>query len=150
MTVRGPFAVILLVLLFVSVAANLVIAGFTVARFTGPPRPPGDGGGDIDRIVTLGIRSFPSEIRRTIRDRVRDERDHIRRGIDEVQDARKRMYDAMRDDTFDRAALESAFEDVRAKTTAIQKIGQDIVAESVADAPADIRRQIKPPRGPFP
>jgi uncharacterized membrane protein len=132
------------------VGSNLVIAGFTLARFAGPPPRGGGGGGDIDRIVALGIRSFPPEIRRTILDGVRQQRDQIRGRIDAMQDARMHMFEVMRDDTFDRQALDAAFDDVRAKTDDIQKLGQDIVAAAVADAPADVRRKIKPPRGPFP
>ena len=54
MIIKGPFAAVLLVLLFVSVAANLTIAGFALGRSAGPER-----GGDIERIVALGVRAFP-------------------------------------------------------------------------------------------
>ncbi len=145
MTIRGPFAVTLLVLLFVSVAANLVVAGFTIARFAGPR-----GGGNIERIVALGIRAFPPEIQRDISQRVRGERDQFRARIDAIQDARQRMFEAMRAEPFDQDALEATFADVRAKTNDVQAIGQSIVAGAIADASPDVRRRIKPSRGPFP
>ncbi len=149
MTIRGPFAVTLIVLLFVSLAANLMIAGFTVARFTGPGGP-GGGVGDIDRIVALGIRAFPREIQGDIRDQVRAHRREFRSGLDAVQGARQQMFAAMRADPFDRAALDAAFADVRSTTNEVQMIGQNIVADAIANAPANVRKRIRPPRGPFP
>jgi hypothetical protein len=147
MTIRGPFAVTLLVLLFVSLAANLMIAGFTVARFAGPW--PG-GAGDIDRIVALGIRAFPPEIQGDIQDEVRAHRREFRAGVDAVQAARQRMFVMMRADPFDRPGLDKAFADVRATTNDVQMIGQNIVADAIANAPPDVRARIRPPLGPFP
>ncbi len=145
MTIRGPFAITLLVLLFVSLAANVVVAGFTIARIAGP-RP----GGEIERIVALGIRAFPPEIQRDINRQVRDQRAALRARIDAVQNARQRMFEAMRAQPFDRAALEAAFADVRTATNDVQAIGQNIVADAVAHAPPDVRRHIRPSHGPFP
>ncbi len=145
MTIRGPFAITLLAVLFVSVAANLVVAGFTLARFAGP-RP----GGDIERIVTIGIRAFPPEIQRDIAERVRGERAQFRVRIDAMHDARQHMFEAMRKGEFDRGELDEAFADVRMKTNEVQAIGQGIVADAVANAPPQVRMRIRPPRGPFP
>jgi uncharacterized membrane protein len=141
-TIRGPFAVVLLVLLFASVAANLVVAGFTLGRFAGP-RP----GADIDRILALGMRGFPPEIQRGIAERVHAERDTLRDRIRAIQDARRKAFDAMRADPFDRGALSSAFADVRTETGAVQAFGQEIVTDAVAAAPPDVRKLIRPPRG---
>ena len=146
MTVRGPFAVTLIVLLFVSLAANLVIAGFTVARIAGP----GPGGGEIDRIVSLGIRAFPPEIQGDITSQVRAHRNQFRAGLDAVRNSRQRMFAAMRADPFNRAALDEAFAEVRSTTNEVQAIGQTIVADAIANAPPDVRARIRPPRGPFP
>jgi uncharacterized membrane protein len=146
MTIRGPFAVTLVVVALVSLAANLMIAGFTVSRFTGQ----GPGGGEIDRIVSLGIRAFPPEIQGDIRNQVRAHRDEFRRGLDAVRASRQRMFAAMRANPFDRPALDAAFADVRSTTNDVQTIGQTIVADAIAHAPADIRARIRPPRGPFP
>ncbi len=147
MTIRGPFAVTLLVVLFVSLAANLIIAGFVVARVAGP-RPGGIG--EIDRIVALGIRAFPPEIQGDIRDQVRAHRNEFRAGLDAVQVARQQMFAAMRADPFDRAALDQAFATVRSTTNTVQAVGQSIVADAIAHAPADVRARIRPQRGPFP
>lgn len=146
MTIRGPFAVTLLVVLLVSLAANLMIAGFVVSRFAGP----GPGGGEIDRIVSLGIRAFPREIQGDIMDQLRAHRGEFRARLDAVRAARQQMFEAMRADPFNRAALDGAFTDLRDKTNAIQAIGQTIVADAIANAPPDVRARIRPPRGPFP
>lgn len=146
MTIGKPWVIALFAVLFLSVAANLVIAGFAAARFSGGPRP----GGSIERIVAIGIRAFPPPIQMGIKARADAQRDAMRGYIDAVQDARMRMFEAMRADPFDQAALDAAFVDLRAKTTELQRVGQQIVAEAVAEAPADVRAKIRPPRGPFP
>ena len=147
MTIRGPFAVTLLVVMFVSLAANLLIAGFTVSRFS---RFHPGGAGEIDRIVALGIRAFPPEIQGDIRNQVRAHRGEFRAGLDAVRTARQRMFAAMRADPFSRGALDAAFADVRSTTNEVQTIGQTIVADAIANAPPDVRARIRPPRGPFP
>ena len=145
MTIRGPLAIALIVVVFLSLAANLVVAGFVVSRFAGP-RP----GGDIERIVAIGIRAFPPEIRDAIEAATQAKRDEMRARLDAVQDARLRMFEAMRANPFDEAALRAAYADVRDKTAALQAAGQDIVFDAVINAPPDVRARIRPPRGPFP
>ncbi len=143
MTVRGPLAVVLMVALLVSVAVNLTIAGFIFARVAGP-RP----GGEVERIVAIGIRAFPPEIQKAIADGSKAKRDEMKARLDAVQDARRKMFDAMRANPFDPAALDAAYTELRARTADLQEVGQDIVADALAHAPADVRARIKPPRGP--
>lgn len=145
MTVGKPWAIAILTVFFLSLAANLVIAGFSVARFAGP-RPISV----IERIVAIGIRAFPPPIQDAIQTGARDRGQEVRGRLDAVQAARMRMFDAMRADRFDAAALDAAFADLRAQTTELQHVGQEIVAAAVANAPADVRARIRPPRGPFP
>jgi hypothetical protein len=139
-TIRGPFAVILLLLLFVSLAANFLIAGFVVARTNVPI-----GNADIDRLVSLSVRGFPPEIQRTIADTSKVKGPQLRAGLDAVQQARQRMFDAMRAQPFNQTALDAAFADYRSSTAALQKTGQDVVGVALAQAPPDVRRRIKPP-----
>jgi hypothetical protein len=139
-TIRGPFAVILLLLLFVSLAANFLIVGFVVARTNAPI-----GTADIDRLVSLSVRGFPPEIQRTIADTSKVKGPQLRAGLDAVQQARQRMFDAMRAQPFNQAALDAAFADYRNSTVALQKTGQDVVGLALAQAPPDVRRRIKPP-----
>ncbi|MEX0851907.1 MAG: periplasmic heavy metal sensor [Bauldia sp.] len=145
MTLRGPFAITVLAVLFVSLALNLLIAGFVAARIAGPRA-----GDEIERIVAMGIHAFPPEIRRTITDKALGERHQLRERFEELKRARDRMFEAMRSEPLDRAVLEAAFNDMREKTNALQQAGQDLVAGALADAPPDVRRHIKPPHGLFP
>lgn len=146
MTIGRPWAIAILILLFLSVASNLVIAGFALSRFG--PKPPRDN--LIERIVAIGIRAFPPPLQDTIQESVRAERDQLRARLDAVQAARMQMFEAMRADPFDPAALDAAFADFRARTGDLQQAGQAIVGTAVAGAPADVRANIRPPRGPFP
>ena len=145
MTIRGPLLIVLAAVLLLSLAANLVVAGFTFARFAGP-RP----GGDIERIVAIGIRAFPPEIRKAIVDGSKAKRDEMKSLVDSVKEARQRMFEAMRADPFDPAALETAYADLRQKTSVLQEAGQQIVLDAVANASPEVRSRIRPPRGPFP
>lgn len=143
MTLRGPIVAILGVLLLVSLGVNLIVAGFSLSRMYGP-RP----GGSIERIVAIGIRAFPPELRKTISAETRTRRDEVRAMVDDVQAARWKMFEAMRADPFDPAALDTAYADLRTRTGQLQQFGQQIVAEALAEAPADVRSRIRPPREP--
>ena len=146
MTIRGPLAVTLLVVLFLSLAANLMIAGFTVARIAGGPRP----GGDIERIVAIGIRAFPEEVRRVIEQRARQDRDEFRERYEALREARQGMFEAMRSDPFDRTVLDAAFAEVRSRTNELQAVGQNLVAEALGEASPETRHRIMMQHGPFP
>jgi uncharacterized membrane protein len=144
-TLRGPALAVLGVVLLLSLGANLVVAGFAISRMYGP-RP----GGSIERIVAIGIRAFPPELRKSISEATHARRDDFKARFDEVQAARRQMFEAMRADPFDPAALQAAYTNLRAKTSELQQIGQQIVADALAAAPAEVRSRIRPPRGPFP
>jgi uncharacterized membrane protein len=144
-TLRGPALAVLGVVLLLSLGANLVVAGFAISRMYGP-RP----GGSIERIVAIGIRAFPPELRKSISEATHARHDDFKARFDEVQAARRQMFEAMRADPFDPAALQAAYTNLRAKTSELQQIGQQIVADALAAAPAEVRSRIRPPRGPFP
>ena len=146
MTIGKRWAIAIFAILFLSLGANLVVAGFSAARFAGPHGPPNF----IERIVAIGIRAFPPAIRSGIQLRSDERREELRVLIDSVQDSRMRMVDAMRANPFDAAALEAAFADMRVRVTDLQAAGQEIVGEAIAAAPADARAQIRLGRGPFP
>ncbi len=146
MTIKGPFAITLLVLLFLSLSANLVIAGFTLARISGPRQ-----GGEIERIVALGVRAFPEQIREVIALRAREQREVLQGKLAVVEDARQQMFAAMRAEPFDQGALDQAYDALREATVELQRAGQDIVTQALAGAPPDVRRRIRqrhrrPPR----
>jgi hypothetical protein len=54
------------------------------------------------------------------------------------------MFDTMRAVPFDPAALEQAYADMRARTTELQQIGQEIMLDAVEHASPDVRAQIRP------
>ncbi len=141
MTIRKRWAILLFTALVVSIGLNLAIAGFTAARIWGDPRPPPIGG-----IVAIGIRSFPPEIQQVIRAKSEERRPEIRTRLDAVDAAREQMFEALRADPFDEAILSAAFAALRDRTVELQMIGQEMVAEAVADAPAAVRAEIKPPK----
>jgi uncharacterized membrane protein len=146
MTIGKRWAIAIFALLFLSLGANLVVAGFSAARFARPHGPPNF----IERIVAIGIRAFPPAIQRTIEQDTREQREELRVLVEAVQDSRMRMFEAMRADPFDAAALDAAFAELRGRTTELQKAGQEIVGHAVAEAPADVRGKIRMSRGPFP
>jgi uncharacterized membrane protein len=141
-TLRGPILAILGILLLLSLGINLVVAGFTLSRLYGP-RP-----SSIERVVAIGIRAFPPELQKAIGEATRARRDEVRARFEQVKAARRQMFEAMRADPFDPAALDAAYADLRARTGELQQIGQQIVAGTLAEAPADVRSRIRPPRGP--
>jgi hypothetical protein len=145
-TIRGPLAIVLLIALLLSIAVNLTVAGFAFGRFSGF-RPGGGGGGEIDRLVQFGVRAFPSEIQNSIMDGAKKRNEEIRTKLDAVQAARRQMFAAMRADPFDPAALEQAYADMRARSTELQQIGQEIMLDAVENASPDVRAKIKPPGG---
>lgn len=144
MTIRGPFAVGLVVVLFLSVVANLLIVGFTLGRASSGPRPPTE----IEQIVALGARAFPAPLRELIAERSRERRDDLRAQLRDVEQARRATYEAMRADPFDAAALEAAHDAFRAATDALQRTGQEIVVDVLAEVPAEERRKISVGRRP--
>lgn len=147
MTIGRPWAIAILALLFLSVASNLVIAGFAISRFA-DHRPPRDS--MIERIVAIGIRAFPPPIQESIERSSREQREELRARLGAVQESRMQMFEAMRADPFDQAALDAAFAEFRTRTGELQQAGQTIVGAAVAAEPADVRIKIRPPRGPFP
>jgi hypothetical protein len=140
MTIRGPFAVGLLLFLFVSLAANFLVAGFVVARVGAAPPA-----ADVERVLASATRSFPPEIQRAIADTTKANRPQLRTRLEAVQKARQDMFDAMRAQPFNQPVLEKAFADYRISTAALQKASEDVMTQAIAQAPPDVRRKIKPP-----
>jgi uncharacterized membrane protein len=141
MTIRGPFAFVIVGVLVLSLAANFLVLGFAAARYHNF-----DEGAAIERIVSLGTRAFPRELRRQIGDALGQHRGELRGALRDVQEARRHMLEVMAADPFDRAALDAAFADVRAKTDTLQRLGQELVGDVVAEATPDERSEIRPPR----
>ena len=142
MTIRGPFAVILLLVLFASLAANFTVAGFVAARVHPNAALPA---ADIERLVALAARGFPPEIQRAIADTTKANRPQLRDRLQAVQTAKQQMFAAMTAQPFSQPVLDAAFTTYRDATAALQKAGQDVVEQAVAQATPDVRRKIKTP-----
>jgi uncharacterized membrane protein len=140
MTIRGPFAYVIVGVLLLSLVANFLILGFAAARYRGF-----DEGAAIERIVSLGTRAFPRDLRRQIGDALGRHRGELRDALRDVQDARRHMFEVMTARPFDRAALDDAFAEVREKTEILQRLGQELVGDVVAGATPDERSEIRPP-----
>jgi hypothetical protein len=63
-----------------------------------------------------------------------------------TNEARLRMFAAMRADPLDREALDRSMAEVRVKTTALQALLQSALADILAATPASERQKIEPPR----
>lgn len=141
MTIRTPLVIFLAALLIVSLAVNFLVLGFAAARY-GQFR---QGGDILERVIALGARSFPADIRREITASLARERPELRAALRDVQEARRRMFEIMRTEPFDRAALDAAFADVRAKTEALQERGQALLGDAIEQASPEARSEIEPP-----
>ena len=142
MTIRTPLAVFLAAILIVSLGANFLVLGFAAARL-GQFRQ----GDMLERVIALGTRNFPREIRREITEGLARERPELRAALEDLQEARRHMFEVMTAEPFDRAALDEAFADVRAKTDALQQRGQGLLGDAVEQASPEARSEIElPPR----
>lgn len=140
MIIRGRTATVLLVVLVISLALNffaggLVVAGLRVQRAVAA----------FDRTIAGFGERFPPEIRRAVAGELIAAREAVFKALDELRAARADMFAAMQATPFDRARLDRAMEQVRAKTTALQVLGQAALAAAIAAAPPDSRVRIKPP-----
>ena len=114
--------------------------GFIAARFMAPGR-----GLVLEQLVNLGARTFPAEIRRAIvADAIR-EGGTLTQAVADFRAARQKAFAIMRTDPLDRAALDAALAEVRAKTDALQTVGQAIVTRAVEQASPEARAAIGSP-----
>ena len=140
MTIRGKTAVILVVVLVISLAANFFGAGLIAAGVGFQKRLAG-----FDRSIAQIAERFPREIRRAVAADLIARRDEGFKALDELRTARREMFAAMRAEPFDRMRLERALAAVRAKTQTLQAFGQSALAAALAAASSETRAKIKPP-----
>jgi uncharacterized membrane protein len=140
MTIRGKTAVILVVVLVISLAANFFGAGLIAAGVGFQKRLAA-----FDRSVMQLAERFPPEIRRAVAADLIARRDESFKALDELRAARREMFAAMRAEPFDRMRLERALAAVRARTQTLQAFGQSALGAALAAASAEIRAKIKAP-----
>jgi hypothetical protein len=146
-TIRGPLAWILAIVLLLSLAINVLIAGVVLGRMHAGPGPDSD---DVQHIIGLIVRPYPPEIRRAFTDEALTQRGALLEKLNAMRDARREAFEAARAEPFDSARLDAAYANMRTAFAAMQQSIQRIEADAIARAPAPARREIKPPHGPFP
>lgn len=135
MTLRGSWAIGVLVALAVSLALNFTLGGFVTARMFGPQHPPPRVG-----FMTAADRAFPPEMQQALREDLFN--DSVKSHFDAFRAARERMYEAMRAEPYDPAALKQALDDIQANTTALQQAGHEALERIVAETPPEVRAEI--------
>lgn len=135
MTLRGSWAIAVLVALAISLAINFTLGGFVTARMFGP-HPPRGGFHSM-----MGDRAYPHEMREAIRRKLFDD-PKVKQRLRALRQARRDMFTAMRADPYDPAALKTALDEIQANTTALQQAGHAALEHIVAETPADVRAEI--------
>jgi hypothetical protein len=144
MTLSGRGAVAVVAALVLSLALNAAWMGYlgsTLFRDRGRGFP-------AERLVALGARSLPEPLRERIAAELEPHGAELRSAFRDVRDARRAVFEAMRAEPFDRAAVEAAFADLRAKLAAVAAIGQTAMLAALEEATPEMRADIKvpPPR----
>ena len=137
MTIRGKWAITLLILFGISLSLNLFIVGFAVSRFHGPARS-----GAIHHMLGAFAHRFPDEIRETLHDELAEIRPDMDREFREFRDARQQMFSLMRQENLDKVALEQSMADVRLQLNDVQAIGQAAVLRAIEASDAETRAEI--------
>lgn len=134
-------AIVLAICLVVSLSFNLFFAGALVAKrwFERP----------FGAAVNSLMQTLPPSLRDDVRRRLAEDRADLREAIADLREARRRMFDAMRAEPFDREALDRTMQDVRENTGEVQALLQSALAATLQSAPAAERQKIKAPRRDF-
>ena len=143
MTLSGKWAVGLLVALFLSLGANLFLGGL----FAGGALRGGDQFRPV-RAIAAFLHSLPEEARPVLRESFRARRPELRAKIAAVVEARGEVAGLLARDDLDRARLDAAFVELRARTTEAQALLHEIVAEAMLELPPEVRAKWQPLWGP--
>lgn len=139
MTIGGRWAVALLVVLFLSLGANFFLGGLFAGgalRDGDQPRPA--------RALAAFLRSLPEEARPVLRQSFRARRPELRAKIAAMAEARGEIADLLARDDLDRARLDAAFVELRARTTEVQALLHEVVAEAMMELPPEVRAKWQP------
>lgn len=138
MTLRGGWAIGVLVALAVSLAVNFTLGGFVSARMFLPHPPPRGG---FSTFMTAADRAFPAEMRAALRDDLFNN-PSVKTNFEALHANRRKMFAVMRAEPFDPEALKSVLDEIQANTTALQQVGHAALERIVAQTPADVRARI--------
>ena len=132
MSLRGRWAVAVLVALVLSLAGNLFAAGFLAGRGLRGPVP-------SHAYLQGFLASVPAAARPLVRQALRDHRPAVRARLDALRDARGTAFAALRAPQVDEAALAAALARVRETTTAAQLLVDQVLTQTASRLPAEQR-----------
>ncbi len=138
MIIRGTTAAVVVGALGLSLAANVFLGGYMMARASRDGPMPA-----LDRGILLGGHGYPQPIRAALKAGMQADRADIRERLKELRRARRESFDAMRADPFDASRLASALAAERAAVTRLQEGGHAVLERVIAAAPASERAEIE-------
>ena len=133
---------ILSIALLLSLSANIGLASFMAGhKAAGAPTP------DASRPTASGafadvIKSAPPEQRQALRKIVSQRRPELRQAVLALQDQRREVAAMVQTDPVDDAALQQALAELRARTTAAQEAGHQLLMDVVPHLTAEQRRDL--------
>ncbi|GLK66720.1 periplasmic heavy metal sensor [Hansschlegelia plantiphila] len=129
---------LLYALLAVSLAANLIGAGYL--GFVGfRPKPPPR---TVETTINFVSGRYPPTVAKAVREKLEARRDELKNALDEMKIARRATRDAMSDVPFDAARVDAAFADARAKAADFQKVIHSAIIEALPDVAEGDRAKI--------
>lgn len=138
MIIRGTTAAVVVAALGLSLAANVFLVGYMMAKASRDAPMPA-----LDRGILLGGHSYPPPIRSALKAGMQADRADIRDRLRDLRRARRESFDAMRADPFDATRLATALAAERAAVTRLQEGGHAVLERVIAAAPAAERAEIE-------
>jgi uncharacterized membrane protein len=134
MVVRGRWALVLLIVLGLSIAANVFMLGVaaSIRHF---------GHYGIER--SEGWRSMPREARRYVRRELRERRSEFREARSALRASGDAVGEAGRADPFDEQALRAALDRYVVQQNRLRGIFLEALAEAVAEMPPELRSELR-------
>lgn len=134
MTLSPRKQTVLVVALLASVLVNLVALGFvgavaSVAMFR-------------REIVREAVVTYPPPVRRAFMAELFENRAALREALRDLRQARADFHAAIVAESYDRNAVETAGEEVRARADAMLALLEAMLADTAERVPDDVRRQI--------
>lgn len=146
----------LAIALFVSLGVNFFLGGLVLGRAASPPaeivavppptpQPPGGpapgalpSGGVLQQMMA----AIPQEYRPAMRQAFELRRREIAAATLGIREARQRTREALRAETFDRARLDAAFAQLRARNDSLAAVLHGAAIEAATQMPVDVRRDL--------
>lgn len=137
---RRPGFVLLLVLLAVSLGANLVVAGFVLERAldtrSGSERL-------AERTAYAVVGHLPDAVRDPLLQAILSQKPELDRAVRDIRRSRREVRAAMRAEPLDAARLRDALAETRRRSEALLSMIDDAIAATIAGIPASDRATIK-------